>query len=164
MASHVSFHTTPPSPCRHPTQNNNDKKKAPRTVHFAASTVDVLAALAHRRHSQLPRHPTLNTQAHCKPILKDSESSMTAYLRKTGEHFSKALHAFGRWCHGVTSKNANVRSDMYKTLIAQIRGASQQMQRAAGKVLHENVHGFWVSLVDDFNIIREEPSEQQLVL
>jgi pantothenate kinase type III len=89
---------------------------------------------------------------------------MAQYLRKTGEHFNKALHAFGRWCHGVTSKNANVRSDMYKNIVAQIRGASKQMQQTAQKALHQNVHGFWVTLVDDFNMIREEHSEQQLDL
>src|ERR1700728_780577 len=102
MASHPppSFHTSPPSHCRHPTQNSRHRNKA-RRVRFAASTVDVLDALAHRRSSRLLHHSTLNSPPTFRPILKDSEGRMIEYLKKTWEDFSKELHAFGRWCQGV---------------------------------------------------------------
>jgi hypothetical protein len=162
MASHPppSFHTSPPSHCRHTTQHSRHPKKTPPTVHFAASTVDVLSALAHRIHRPDSTRPS---PPHYRPILKHSESSMT-FLRDSRERFSNLLRAFGRWCHGVTSKNPNLRSDMYKNLIAQLRGGYRQPQMIAERVLYNNLNGFWATLVDDFNMIREEYSEQELIL
>ena len=89
---------------------------------------------------------------------------MTEYLRRAGSTFSRALSALGVWCTGVTSENANIRSDMYKQLVAQIRGTSPHLRHAAESILQAHVHGMWVQLVDDFSMQREEYSPQDMIL
>ena len=163
--SHVSFHARPSSRCCHSSEQGNKDNKAKRSVQFAATTIDIRSALARRRDARFsPSATTRYSIAHCKPILKDSEGNMTQYLRRTGEAFGRALHALGVWCTGVTSKNPNVRCDMYKQLIAQIRADSAQMQWAATTVLQNHVHGFWFNLVDDFAMQREEYSQKHIIL
>jgi len=163
--SHVSFHTSPSSRSRHSSERGNKDKNAKPAVQFAATTIDIRSALARRRDAGFsPTATTRYSTPHCKPILKDSEGNMTQYLRRTGEAFGRALHALGVWCTGVTSKNPNVRCDMYKQLIAQIRGDSVQMQWAATTILQNHVHGFWLSLVDDFAMQREEYSQEHIIL
>lgn len=89
---------------------------------------------------------------------------MTDYLRRAGSAFARALAALGTYCSGVTSDNPNVRSDMYKQLVAQIRGASPPMRQAGESVLCSNVHGMWLQLVEDFSIQREEYTPENIVL
>jgi hypothetical protein len=164
--SHAPFHTArAPRCCHHTAPQSRRDKKAQRTVRFASSTTDIVSALA-LRHQQLrfPPYTKPRPPVHCKPILKDSAGNMTEYLRSVGKAFGQALHAFGVWCTGVTSKNPNVRCDMYKQLIAQIRGSSLQMQMAAWTVLQNHVHGIWVQLLDDFSMLREEYSENEFHL
>ena len=163
--SRVSFHTGPSSRCHYTGEQGNRNKKAKRAVHFAAATIDIRSVLAQRRDARFsPSAAARYSTHHCRPILKDSGGDMTHYLRRTGEAFGRALHALGVWCTGVTSKNPNVRCDMYKQLIAQIRADSAQMQWAATTVLQDHVHGFWFNLVDDFSMQREEYSQKDIIL
>ena len=89
---------------------------------------------------------------------------MTEYVRRTGSAFSRALSALGVWCTGVTSDNPNIRSDMYKQLVSQIRGTSPHLRQAAESILQANVHGMWVQLVDDFSMKREEYTTKDIIL
>ena len=89
---------------------------------------------------------------------------MTEHLRRTGSAFSHALSALGILCTGVTSDNPNIRSDMYKQLVAQIRGISPHLRQAAESILQANVHGMWVQLVDDFSMQREQYTANDLIL
>jgi hypothetical protein len=81
---------------------------------------------------------------------------MADYIRRAGTEFGRALAAVGRWCVGVTSPKASVRSDMYGQLVAQIRGPSPHLREAGKCVLQTNVHGIWLQLVEDFGMEREE--------
>jgi hypothetical protein len=89
---------------------------------------------------------------------------MAQYLRRAGSGFARALAALGAWCSGVTSDNANIRSDMYKQLVTQIRGTSTHFRRAGETILQDHVHGMWVQLVDDFSIQREECTPNDTIL
>jgi hypothetical protein len=75
-------------------------------------------------------------------------------LWQTGEVYARALGTLGAWCTGVTSRNPNVRVDMYRQLIARIRGARLESE-AAHTVLFNSVHGVWLQLVEDFAIRKE---------
>jgi hypothetical protein len=89
---------------------------------------------------------------------------MTDYLRSVGSTFARALSSLGVWCSGVTSENPNVRSDMYKQLVAQIRGISPHLRQAGESVLQANIHGMWIQLVDDFSMQREEYTPKDIIL
>src|SRR5271170_6411443 len=93
-----------------------------KQVHFSTHTTDIITTLRKRRQFQFSYSP-VQRSTHPKPILKYPDN-MADYLRRAGNSFSYALHSMGVWCAGVTSKNPNIRSDMYKQLVAQIRGVS----------------------------------------
>jgi hypothetical protein len=135
---------------------------ANKRVRFTTlSPTDIRAALVEQLEFRLLREQTAHH--HCRPILKHS-SEMTGYIRRAGGEFARALAALGTWCSGVTSPKANVRSDMYRQLVAQIRGTSAHLRHAGESVLQANIHGMWVQLVDDFSIQREDftPADQIL--
>jgi hypothetical protein len=139
------------------TKRLNDKH-----VHFASCTTDITTTLFER--SEFRFSLDAKRQAgHCRPILKYS-LEMTEYLRRAGSSFARALAALGTYCSGVTSANPNVRSDMYKQLVAQIRGTSPHMRQAGESVLCANVHGMWLQLVEDFSMQREEYTPENIVL
>ena len=140
----------------------NAPQRNHKRVHFAPTTTDIITTLSSR--AEFSFSTSCNReQRHCRPILKYSEN-MTAYIRRAGTSFAKALSALGTWCAGVTSENPNVRSDMYKQLVAQIRGVSPHLRQAGESVLCQNVHGMWVQLVEDFAIRREQYTPQDVEL
>jgi hypothetical protein len=142
-------------------QNGRQHKR----VHFAPCTTDIITTLYHRAEFSFSTsyNHRIREQRHCRPILKYSEN-MTAYIRRAGTSFARALSALGTWCAGVTSENPNVRSDMYKQLVAQIRGVSPHLRQAGESVLCANAHGMWVQLVEDFSIQREQYTPQDIEL
>ena len=131
-------------------------------VHFASCTTDILKERFERSEFQFSDR-SIRRFAYGRPILKYS-NDMTDYLRRAGSSFARALSALGTWCSGITSENPNIRSDMYKQLVAQIRGTSPHLRQAAESVLQNNVHGMWFQLVDDFSMQREEYTERDIVL
>jgi hypothetical protein len=138
-------------------KSQRDKKQ----VHFSSCTTDIITSL---EKNQFRSHSSVvGDSRHCRPILKYSED-MTEQVRKTGSTFSCALSTLGVWCAGVTSDNPNIRSDMYKQLVAQIRGTSPHLRQAAESILQANVHGIWVQLVDDFGMQRREYTATNLIL
>ena len=124
-------------------------------VHFTPTcTTDIIAALFEQSNFRYSLTSS-NRNQYCRPILKHN-SVMSGYLRKAGNTFARALSALGAWCTAVTSENPNVRSDMYKQIVAQIRGSSPHLKQAGEAVLCENVHGMWMQLIEDFSMQREE--------
>lgn len=150
----------------HPRVSSHKKaislKKKGKHVHFSSSTTDIISTLF-ERHQLRFSHTSIGQSRHCRPILKYSED-MTDYLRSVGSSFARALAALGVWCTGVTSENPNVRSDMYKQLVAQIRGTSPHLRHAGESILQTNVHGMWMQLVDDFSMQREEYTPKDIIL
>jgi hypothetical protein len=138
------------------------RKDLRKKVHFAFSTADITNTLFERRNFRFS-HNSTGSLRHCRPILKYSED-MAGYLRSVGGTFARALSALGVWCTGVTSDNPNIRSDMYKQLVAQVRGISPHLRQAGESVLQANIHGMWVQLVDDFSINREEYTPSDMIL
>lgn len=132
-----------------------------KRVHFSSSTTDIAKALIERLELQylLKRRG----RRHCRPILKYSKR-MNDYLRTSGSTFARGLAAFGKWCSGVTSTNPNIRSDMYKQLIAQLRSTSQPLRHATESVLQANIPAMWVQLLEDFSIHRYEYTKKDVVL
>jgi hypothetical protein len=147
----VSSHTQTESP-----------KKRRKQVRFSSCTTDIITTLL-ERHQFRFSNSIVHSSAHCRPILKYSED-MTDYLRSVGSTFARALSSLGVWCSGVTSENPNVRSDMYKQLVAQIRGISPHLRQARESVLQANIHGMWIQLVDDFSMQREECTPKDIIL
>ena len=141
-------------------KSQRDHKKQ---VHFSSRTTDIVTSLLEKNQFRFSHTLVTADSTHCRPILKYSED-MTEDLRRTGSAFSRALSTLGVWCTGVTSDNPNIRSDMYKQLVAQIRGISPHLRQAAESILQANVHGMWVQLVDDFSIKREEHTAQDIIL
>jgi hypothetical protein len=131
-------------------------------VRFESYTTDIITSLFERSEFRFYSDRKRQT-GHCRPVLKYSQE-MTDYLRRAGSSFARALAALGTYCSGVTSDNPNVRSDMYKQLVAQIRGASPHMRQAGESVLCSNVHGMWLQLVEDFSIQREEYTPENIAL
>jgi len=138
---HVSSHTETEAP-----------KKRRKQVRFSSCTTDIINTLFERRQFRFSNN-IVHRSAHCRPILKYSED-MTNYL-------STFAHV---WCCGVTSDNPNVRSDMYKQLVAEIRGMSSQLRRVGESVLQANIRGMWIQLVDDFSMQREECTPKDIIL
>ena len=147
---------------------NSQPQREARTkrkhVRFCPCTTDIIEAL-YRSTFRFPPRNSSRTGHHRRSILKNPlDVDMSGYLRIAGSAFARALGALGAWCTGVTSSNPNIRSDMYKQLVAQIRGTSPHLRRAGESVLQANVHGMWMQLVDDFTIHREEYSQNDIAL
>ena len=141
-------------------KSQRDREKQ---VHFSSSTTDIITTLLERNQFRFSHTSIAGGSRHCRPILKYS-GDMTEYLRRAGSTFSRALSTLGVWCTGVTSENANIRSDMYKQLVAQIRGTSPHLRQAAESILQAHVHGMWVQLVDDFSMQREEYTPKDMIM
>jgi hypothetical protein len=146
-----------------PTQNSKSQRDHKKQVRFSSCTTDIITSLFEKNQFRFSSTRVAANSRHCRPILKYSED-MTEYLRRTGSAFSRALSALGVWCTGVTSDNPNIRSDMYKQLVSQIRGTSPHLRQAAESILQANVHGMWVQLVDDFSMKREEYTTKDIIL
>jgi hypothetical protein len=145
------------------TKNARSQRDHKKRVHFSSCTTDIIASLLENNQFRFSHTRVTGDSRHCRPILKYSED-MTEDLRRTGSTFSRALSTLGTWCTGVTSNNPNIRSDMYKQLVAQIRGNSRHLRQAAESMLQGNVHGMWVQLVDDFSMQREEYTATDIIL
>ena len=133
-----------------------------KQVHFSACTTDIITVLLDRAEFSFLRDVAPQSR-HCRPILKYS-SEMTSYFKRAGTTFAKALASLGTWASGVVSTNPNVRSDMYKEIVAQIRGMSPHLRAAGESVLCANITGMWLQLVEDFSMQREEYTPQELEL
>jgi hypothetical protein len=131
-----------------------------KTVRFETCTTDILAVLFDRDEFTFSR--TRTQHSYRRPILK--YDNMSEYFKRAGTTFARALASLGTWASGVTSHNPNVRSDMYKHLIAQIRGTSAPLRHAGESVLYQHIAGLWIRLVEDFSVQREEWSIGDLVL
>ena len=138
--------------------NHNHAKG--KTVRFETCTTDILAVLFDRDEFTFSR--TNTRRVHRRPILK--YDNMSEYFKRAGTTFARALASLGTWASGVTSHNPNVRSDMYKHLVAQIRGGSAHLRHAGESVLYQHIAGLWIRLVEDFSVQREEWSIGDLVL
>lgn len=143
------------------TQTESAKKRR-KQVRFSSCTTDIIITLFERHQFRFSNN-TVHHSTHCRPILKHSKD-MTDYLRSVGSTFARALSSMGVWCSGVTSQNPNIRSDMYKHLVAQIRGISPHLRQAGESVLQTNIHGMWIQLVDDFSMQREEYTSKDIIL
>ena len=137
-------------------------KDVRKQVHFDSCTTDILTTLAERNNLRFSQQPSCHSKPF-RPILKFSEE-MTEDIRRAGSGFARVLSGLGMWCTGVTSENPNVRSDMYKQIVAQIRATSAHLRQAGESVLQANIHGIWVQLVDDFSIQREEYTSRDMIL
>lgn len=133
-----------------------------KSVRFAPLTADILTNLFERTEFRFPT-AIARPSPRNRPILKYSDN-MTECFRRAGSAFARVLSALGAWCSGVTSDNPNIRSDMYKQLVAQIRGTSPYLRQAGESVLQNNVHGMWLQLVDDFGMKREHYTTKDLIL
>jgi hypothetical protein len=131
-----------------------------KTVRFETCTTDILAVLFDRDEFTFSR--TSTRRGHCRPILK--YDNMSEYFKRAGTTFARALASLGTWASGVTSQNPNVRSDMYKHLVDQIRSSSPPLRQAGESVLYQHIAGLWTRLVEDFSVQREEWSTGDLVL
>ena len=147
---------------------NRHRPKESR-VRFSSCTTDIVSVLCQRAVSQKifrysnPIENCADRRRHCRPALKYT-AEMAKYLREAGNQFARALSLFGEWCTGVTSTNPNVRSDMYKQLVAQTRSTSPHLKHAAEAVLAQSINGMWLQLVDDFTIQRLNYTESNIVL
>jgi hypothetical protein len=155
--SHRNFDTGVSS---HPP--NPAVQRVARHVHFDSCTTDIITNLLERNKFRFTCKNTPNS-VHSRPILKYTDD-MTDYLRRAGSSFARALSALGTWCTGVTSDNPNIRSDMYRQLVAQIRGFSPHLRQAGETLLQGNVQGMWFQLVDDFSMQREEYASKDILL
>jgi hypothetical protein len=136
------------------------KRRKRKNVRFEHCATDIVTALFDRADFDFSQTvPSTN----CRPILKYS-TSMSEYFKRAGTTFARALAAFGTWASGVVSVNPNVRSDMYKQIVAQIRGTSAHLRPAGESVLHQNIAGMWLQLVEDFSMQREEYSPANIEL
>jgi len=146
------------------------KRRKETHVHFSNNTTDILSVLRERatscqnlyRYSN-PFERSAELRRHCRPALKYS-TEMSNYLREAGTQFAKALALFGKWCTGVTSTNPNVRSDMYKQLVAQTRSTSPHLKNVVDGILLQSINGMWIQLVDDFSIQRVKYTDDNIVL
>jgi hypothetical protein len=129
-------------------QNLSKSKK----VHFSTCQTDILVSLFDRTEFTFSR--VSPRKGHCRPILKYSD--MTDYFKRAGSTFARALASLGTWASGVTSSNPNVRSDMYREIVARIRGTSAHLRHAGESVLYSNILGMWGQLVEDFSMQRED--------
>jgi len=141
-----------------PTSHTSPSRKR---VHFSPSTTDIAKTLIER--TELQNLLKRRGRRHCRPILKYSKE-MNDYVRTAGSTFARGLAAFGKWCSGVTSANPNVRSDMYKQLLAQLRNTSQPLRHATESVLQANLPAMWVQVLEDFSIHRYEYTKQDIIL
>jgi hypothetical protein len=89
---------------------------------------------------------------------------MDECLKSSGTEFTKALAAFGTWAAGIASKNANVRSDMYKQLLAQLRSTSSNFRAVAESVLQAKIAEMWDQLVEDYAIQKLEATDDDKIL
>jgi len=166
--SNVPSHQAPQKNAQTPQFSRKDHKET--HVHFSNSTTDILSVLRQRatscqnlyRYSN-PFERSAESRRPCRPALKYS-IEMSKYLREAGTQFAKALALFGKWCTGVTSTNPNVRSDMYKQLVAQTRSTSPHLKYAVEGILLQSINGMWIQLVDDFSIQRVKYTDDNIVL
>jgi len=167
-SSRVSSHPQVQKNAQTPQFSGNRRKET--HVHFSNCTTDIVSVLRQRattcqkvyRYSN-PFEPFAESKRHCRPALKYSVE-MSKSLREAGTQFTKALALFGKWCTGVTSTNPNVRSDMYKQLVAQTRSTSPHLKYAVEGVLLQSIHGMWFQLIDDFSIQRVKYTDSNIVL
>jgi hypothetical protein len=132
-----------------------------KRVHFSSCITDIAKSLIER--TELQNLIKRRGQRHCRPILKYSKE-MNEYLRTAGTTFARGLAQLGKWCSGVTSANPNVRSDMYKQLLAQLRSTSRPLRHATESVLQANLPAMWVQLLEDFSIYRYEYTKKDIIL
>jgi hypothetical protein len=148
------FSSQPPKPACHTSPSI-------KRVHFSSCTTDIAQTLIER--TELRNLLKRRGQQHRRPILKYSKE-MNDYLRTVGTTLARGLAQFGKWCSGVTSANPNVRSDMYKQLLAHLRSTSQPLRHATESVLQANIPAMWVQLLEDFSICRYEYTKKDVIL